>query len=91
MGGQGASLGIVQKIEISSYKQMVYTQPNICSGEWDAQTSLGFWDTKGSPNLDQTTTPYNKQKKRKKENLQNCGPCCPGWPQSKIERKRIER
>ena len=26
-------------------------------------------------------------KKKKKENLQNCGLCCLGWPQSKIERK----
>ena len=22
----------------------------------------------------------------KKENLQNCGLCCPGWPQNKTER-----
>ena len=29
--------------------------------------------------------------KNKKENLQNCGFCCPGWPQSKVERKRKER
>ena len=26
-------------------------------------------------------------KKKKKENLQYCGLCCPGWPHSKIERK----
>ena len=26
----------------------------------------------------------------KKENLQNCGLCCPRWPPSKIERKRKE-
>ena len=24
---------------------------------------------------------------KKKENLQNCGLCCPSWPQNKIERK----
>ena len=30
---------------------MVYAQPRICPGEWDAQTPLGFWDTNGSPNL----------------------------------------
>ena len=24
---------------------MVYAQPRICPGEWDAQTHLGFWDT----------------------------------------------
>ena len=33
----------------------------------------------------------NKKKKKKgKENLLNCELCCPGWPQSKIERKRKE-
>ena len=25
-----------------------------------------------------------------KKNLPNCGLCCPGWPQSKIERKQKE-
>ena len=40
-------------------------------------------DTNGSPNLGQTTKPYNKQKKR---GLQNCGLCCPDRPVSKIER-----
>ena len=28
-----------------------------------------------------------KKKKGKKENLQNCGLCCPGWPQNKTEGK----
>ena len=27
------------------------------------------------------------KKKKKKDNLQNCGLCCPGWLQNKIERK----
>ena len=62
---------------------MVYTQSSVCIGKWDAQTPLGFWDTNGSPNLGQTTRPYNKEKK----NFQNCGLCCPGWPLSKIEKK----
>ena len=44
---------------------MVHAQPRIRPGEWDAQTSLGFWDTNGSPNLGQTTRPSeNQQKKR---------------------------
>ena len=30
--------------------------------------------------------PYSTTTKKKK-NLQNCGLCCPGWPQGKIERK----
>ena len=40
--------------------------PASVHGEWDAQTSPGFWDTNGSPNLGQTTRPYNQEKK---ENL----------------------
>ena len=44
----------MQEIEIWPYEQMVYTQPRICPGKWDAEISLGFWDTNGSPNLDQT-------------------------------------
>ena len=67
---------------------MVYAQPRICPGEWDAQTPLGFSDTKGSPNLGQMTRPCDSQ--QKKGNLPNSGHCCPGWPLSKIERKRKE-
>ena len=26
-----------------------------------------------------------RKKKKKEENLQNCGLCCPGWPQNKTE------
>ena len=54
------------------------------------ENGMRFWDTNGSFNLSQTTRPYNNQKKKKK-NLQNCGLCCPGWPQSKVERKWKER
>ena len=53
--------------------------------ENDTQTPLGFWHTNGSPNLGQTTKPYNNQ--QKKENLQNYGICYTSWPQSKTERK----
>ena len=45
---------------------------------------LGFWHTNGSPTLGQMTWLCNNQQK-KKENLSNCGLCCPDWPQSKIE------
>ena len=38
---------------------MVYVQPWICPGEWDAQTPQGFWNTNGLPNLRQTTMPYH--------------------------------
>ena len=63
---------------------MVYAQPRICPGEWDIQTSKGFWHANGSPNLDQMIKSYNNQ--QKKENLQNCELCCPSWSQSKIDR-----
>ena len=63
---------------------MVYAQPRICPGEWDTQSPLGFWDTNGSPNLDQTTRPYYNKKTR--GNLQNWGLCCPSGPQSEIEK-----
>ena len=86
MSEQDDSLGIVQKIEVWPYKQMVYAQPRICPGEWDAQTPLEFWDTNGSPNLAQTTRSSDNQQKR--ENLQNCRLCCPGWPQSKESKKK---
>ena len=67
---------------------MVYSQPRIYPEEWDAQTSLGFWDTNRSPNFSQTTRPYNNQQKKK--NLNNCGLCCSSGPQNKIERKQKE-
>ena len=50
LGGQGDPLEIVQETEVWPYKQMVYVQPSICPGEWEAQTPLGFGDTNGSPN-----------------------------------------
>ena len=43
---------------------MVYAQPNICPGEWDTQTPLGFWDTDGSPNLGPMTKRNNNQLKK---------------------------
>ena len=44
---------------------MVYAKSRIRRGEWDAQRSLGFWDTNGSPNLDQTTRPNNNNQQKK--------------------------
>ena len=49
------------------FEQMIYAQPSICPGEWDAPTPMGFWDTNGSLNLSETTRPYDNQ--QKKENL----------------------
>ena len=64
-GYGGDRQGIVQKFEIWPYERRVYAQPRIRPGEWDAQNSLGFWDTNGSPNTDQTTRPSNNQQKKK--------------------------
>ena len=55
----------MQEISIRPYEQIVYAQPRICPGEWHAQNPLGFWDTNGSPNLCQTTRPYNNQQKKR--------------------------
>ena len=52
MVGWGDSLGIVLEIGVWPCKQMVYAQPRICPREREAQTSQWFWDTNGSPNLD---------------------------------------
>ena len=35
--------------------------------KWDAQNSLGFWDTNGSLNPTQTTKPGDSQQKKKKK------------------------
>ena len=53
--GEDDSLGIVQKIKIWPYYQMVYAQTRIHPKEWDAYNSLRsffffFLDTNGSPN-----------------------------------------
>ena len=65
---------------------MACVQPRIRPGKRDAQTSQGFWDTNGSPDLGQTTRPSDSQ--QKKENFPNCGLCCLSRPQGKIERNR---
>ena len=60
MGGECDLLGIVQEIEIWLYYEMVYALTKICSGEWDTQNSLGFWDTNG-----RKTRPSDNNEKRK--------------------------
>ena len=47
---------------------IVDARSGIRPGEWDAQTSLWFWDTNGSLKLGQTTrSSYSQQKKKKKK------------------------
>ena len=43
---------------------MIYAQPNICIGELDAQTPLGFWNTNGLSNLGQTIRLNSCQQKK---------------------------
>ena len=57
---------------------MVYAQPSTYPRKWHAQTPMGLWYTKGSPNLGQKTKSYNNQQQKKKENLQNSRLCFPG-------------
>ena len=89
MGGESDPLGIVQKIEIWLYEQVVIAQHGICHREWDSQTSLRFWDTKGSLDLVQTTRPGDSQ--QNKENLSNSGLYDPGRRWSKIKRWKEDK
>ena len=90
LGGEG----VVQKILIWPYEQVVYAKPGISPREWDAQSSLGFRYTNGSPNLGQMTILNNSQKKKKrkkKEDLPKSRFFQPGRPQNENKWKRKER
>ena len=68
---------------------MVDARRRIGTGEWNALTSQGFWDTNISPNPDQKTrSSDNKQKKKNRT-------YCIFWPlggtQSENQRKRREK
>ena len=56
----------MQENEVCHLKQVVYAQPRIRSGEWDAQSSLGFWGIIELPNLGQTTRPWGSEQKKKR-------------------------
>ena len=62
-------------------------QSSIRPGKWKAQTSLGFCDTNGSPNLGQTTRPSDSQQQKKR----TCRivECAVHWV--KLKEKRKER
>ena len=57
---EGQNIGNCAKIKIWSNEQ---AQLGIRPGEWEAQTSLRFWDTNGSLKLGQTTRPSDSQQK----------------------------
>ena len=68
---------------------MVYAQPSICPGEWDAQTPLGFWDTNGSPNLGQTTRPYNNERQKNKRISKNVDFAVPADHRMKLKESEM--
>ena len=49
---------------------MVYAQPRIRPGERDALSSLGFWDSRESPNPSQETGPRDSQQQKRKKPCQ---------------------
>ena len=44
---------------------MVYSLPRIRPRKWDAENSVGFWDTNGSSNLGQATRPRDSQQQKR--------------------------
>ena len=65
-------------------KWYMHNQESVLENE----THKLLWDFEILTDHLKSTKPYNFFFKKKGENLQNCRLCCPGWPQSKIERKR---
>ena len=56
------------------------------------ETHIFLWDFEiQTDHLISARRPYFIKINIEKENLQNCGLCCPGWPQNKIERSRKGR
>ena len=71
---------------------MVYAQPSTCPRKWHTQIPMGLWYSNGSPNLGQKPRLHNnQQKKKRKENLQNCRFCCPSWPLKKTPKECEKR
>ena len=54
---------LCKKLKIKHMKQELYAHLRIPPEEWDAQTSLGFWETTRSSYLGQVTIPSNRQQK----------------------------
>ena len=55
--GKGDPLGIVQEIDIWPFEWMVHAQTRTCFEEWDAQSSLEFWEIKKSSDPSQKIKP----------------------------------
>ena len=68
---------------------MLYAQLSICLGEWRTQTLMGLWQTNESPNLVQTTRPYNNQQQQKKRTCKIVDIAIPAY--HKIKLKKSEK
>ena len=56
---------LCKKLEFDHTNKWYMLNPGIHPGELDAQTSLRFWDTNGSPNLGKTTRPSDSRQKKR--------------------------
>ena len=70
---------------------MIYAQLRIRPGKGDAQTSLGFRNTNGSPNFGRTTRPSYNQQKEKKKTSRVVNFAVPADHRIKLKEKRKER
>ena len=62
---EGSPQRVVQRFEILPHEKVLYAQSGILPREWDAHTSLGFWNTNGSPNHGQTNRLTDSQQKNR--------------------------
>ena len=90
LGVEGDLLEIVQEIWIWLYEQLVYAQHKIRPGEWDAQSSLRFWDTSRSRYLDLTTRPSECQQKKRTCRIGDFALSVDHWVKLKESEKKDE-
>ena len=83
---QDIPLGIVQETEICPCEQILYAQPVL---ENKTHKLIRDFEIQKDPLISARRLDLELIHK-KKENSSNYGHHCPGWPQSKIERKRKE-
>ena len=60
---------VIKKLKFPYTNKWYIHNPESVRKEWDAQISLGFWDTIGSPNLGQTTKLSDSQQKREPDDF----------------------
>ena len=73
---------------------MVYAQIRIRLRKWDAQNSLGLWDTNRSPNLGLSDSQQHQQQQKKRKEKRTCRMvdfAVPAEHWVKLKKKRKER